>query len=139
MRSARHRARAAAMQGIYEWLVAAGDPVLIGREIENGSHWEKLDQEYFKLLWHGVFEHAAALQGAVQTHLDRKWEEVSPVERSILLLGAFELLHRPDIPYRVAINEGVELAKTFGGTDGHKFINGVLDQLALVARAAERA
>lgn len=139
MRSARHRARAAAMQGLYEWLVAAGDPRLIGREIETGNHWSKIDQTYFQALWQGVFEHVSALQEALQPHLDRAWEEVSPVERAILLVGAFELQHRPDIPYRVAINEGVELAKTFGGTDGHKFINGVLDQLSLAARSAERA
>ncbi|MBI3149624.1 MAG: transcription antitermination factor NusB [Betaproteobacteria bacterium] len=139
MRSARHRARAAAMQGLYEWLVAEGDPELIGHEIRTGSHWSKIDQEYFSTLWQGVMEHAAALQIAIEPQLDRAWPEVSPVERAILLLGAFELQHRVEIPYRVVLNEAVELAKTYGGTDGHKFINGVLDQLAKGVRAAERA
>lgn len=139
MRSARHNSRVAVLQGLYEWLVAGAEPRGIAKSIEEGSRWAKLDQSYFAALWDGVHEHAAGLQTAVEPHLDRPWPEVSPVERAILLLGAFELTHRPDIPYRVAINEAVELAKSFGGTDGHKFVNGVLDKFALATRAAERS
>jgi len=139
MRSARHRARQAVLQGLYEWLVAKGEPQRIALSIAEGSHWAKLDQDFFRALWDGVHANAAELQAAVEPHLDRAWTEVSPVERAILLLGAFELCHRPDIPYRVVINEAVELGKSFGGTDGHKFVNGVLDKLSFVVRAAERS
>ena len=77
------------------------------------------------------------LQSAYAPYLDRKPAEVSPIEKSILTIGAWELLHAPDVPFRVAINEAVELAKAYGGTDGHKYVNGVLDKLAANARAAE--
>jgi len=77
------------------------------------------------------------LAAALGPHLDREWKDVSPIERAILLLGAHELCRMPETPFRVAINEAIELGKTFGGTDGHKYVNGVLDRLAAVARAGE--
>ena len=85
----------------------------------------------------GVIAQHETLSAQIAPHLDRKLEELSPVEYSVLLLGAFELVQHPEIPYRVVINEAVELAKTFGGSDGHKFVNGVLDKLAAQVRAAE--
>jgi N utilization substance protein B len=78
-----------------------------------------------------------ALEAAFGPHLDRGVEALSPIERAILVIGAWELAHRPEIPYRVAINEAVELGKSYGGIDGHKFVNGVLDRLAADLRAAE--
>jgi len=99
----------------------------------------RYDAEFFSNLLLGTLTHHADLEAAVTRHLDRTMTELSPVEFSVLLLGAYELTHHPEIPYRVIINEAVELAKTFGGTDGHKYVNGVLDKLAAQVRAAEVA
>lgn len=139
MSSARHRAREEVLKGLYEWLVGGGDALLIRREVETGNAWKKLDQEYFGALWAGVQARAPELQVALEPLLDRAWKDVSPVEKSILLLGAFELAERVDVPYRVVINEAVELAKAYGGTDGYKFVNGVLDKLAAALRVDEIA
>jgi len=99
--------------------------------------FERADGEYFSALLSGVINHAAGLEEVLQPHLDRKFIELSPIERSILLIAAFELSNLPDVPYRVVINEAVELAKSYGGTDGHKYVNGVLDKLAAQARPDE--
>jgi N utilization substance protein B len=87
----------------------------------------------------GAINDAEALRGHLEPLADRKWDEVSPVERAILLIGAWELVHNPEIPYRVTINEAIELGKRFGGTDGHKYVNGVLDRLAANVRPGEVA
>jgi N utilization substance protein B len=99
----------------------------------------RFDIELFSQLLRGVVDHNQALVETISPHLERDINELSPIEFSILLLGAFELVHHPEVPYRVVINEAVELAKTFGGTDGHKFVNGVLDKLAAQVRAIEVA
>ena len=99
--------------------------------------FEKGDTELYRVLLHSTLDNAPALQELLAPHIDRKWAEVSPIERSILLLGACELRYHPETPYRVIINEAIELAKTFGGTDGHKFVNGVLDKLAPELRPGE--
>ena len=138
-KSMRHRARELAMQGVYEWRLSGKNPKLI----ENGTRDEKslgrYDTEFFGQLLNGAIAHHEALSAQIAPHLDRKLDELSPVEYSVLLLGAYELIHHPEVPYRVVINEAVELAKTFGGSDGHKFVNGVLDKLAAQVRAAEVA
>ena len=87
----------------------------------------------------GTIAHAPSLQVLLEPLADRKWAEVSPIERAILLIGAWEMVHQPEIPYRVTINEAIELGKRFGGTDGHKYVNGVLDRLAGEVRASEVA
>ena len=101
-------------------------------------HFSKADAEYFGQLLAGTIAAAEELKREIAPALDRKVEELSPVERGILLLAAWELKHAPEIPFRVVINEAIELAKEYGGTDGYKYVNGVLDKLAPRLRPAER-
>lgn len=137
MKSARRRSREFALQGLYSWLLA-GQPVSdITAQLEESKGFERADQIYFSLLMRGAIEQQGMLEEALAPCLDRKVRELSPVERGILLLGAWELKNAPEVPYRVVINEAVELAKSFGGTDGHKYVNGVLDKLAKSLRAQE--
>ena len=97
----------------------------------------EVDRDYFDELWRGVTGEYDALLAELAPHVDRNVDALSPVERAVLAIGAWELVHRLDIPYRVVINEAVELAKRYGGTDGYKFVNGVLDKLAPRVRADE--
>ena len=137
MKSARRRSRELALQGLYSWLLA-GQPVLdIIAQLEESKGFERADHAYFVLLMRGAIEQQGTLEEALAPCLDRKVRELSPVERGILLLGAWELKNAPEVPYRVVINEAVELAKSFGGTDGHKYVNGVLDKLAKSLRTQE--
>jgi transcription antitermination protein NusB len=136
-KSARRWAREFAMQGLYEYYVAGHDPVTIRLRIEGDEDFRRADKEFFREMWRGLSEDWAALIALVEPHLDRKFDEVSPIERGVILIGTWELKHRLDVPYRVAINESVELAKSFGGTDGHKWVNGVLDKLAPSLRSNE--
>jgi transcription antitermination protein NusB len=138
-KSARRRSRELALQGLYEYYVAGHEPAMIRLRIEGEDDFKRADKDFFREMWRGVSEDWAALIEIVQPHLDRKFDEVSPIERGIVVIGAWELKYRLDIPYRVAINESVELAKSFGGTDGHKWVNGVLDKLAPTLRSAEVA
>ena len=137
MKSARRRSREFAVQGLYRWQLNAADPTLIAADLATTRGFEQADEKHFRALLYGVIEHAGALHAALAPCLDRTLKELSPVEHAILLVGAFELAHHPEIPYRVVINECVELAKTFGGTDGFKYVNGVLDKLAAAAREVE--
>ncbi len=138
-KSARHRARELALQGIYQWRMSGGDHLEIEKTTRAEKSLGRYDVEVFSQLLRGVVDHSDALVAALAPHLDRDMNELSPIEFSVLLLGAFELSRHPEVPYRVVINEAVELAKTFGGTDGHKFVNGVLDKLAAQVRAIEIA
>jgi transcription antitermination protein NusB len=135
--SARHRARAFVLQGLYQWMLSGTDPSAIRSSLREASGFAKCDRAFFDVLWCGVTGEFQALLGAFAPYLDRAPSEVSPIEKAILAIGAFEILRAPEIPYRVAINEAVELAKTYGGTDGHRYVNGVLDKLAASARAQE--
>ena len=136
-KSSRRRARELALQGIYQWRLTGGDAAQIEVQIREEKGSGRYDAEFFSKLLHGAVAQCADLEAAFKSHLDRAPGELSPVEFSVLLLGAYELIHHPEIPYRVVINEAVELAKTFGGTDGHRFVNGVLDKLAVQVRANE--
>jgi N utilization substance protein B len=136
-RSLRHRARELALQGIYEWRLSGKSASLIEKATRDEKSLGRYDAEFFGQLLNGAIAQHETLSAQIAPHLDRKLAELSPVEYSVLLLGAFELAQQPEIPYRVVINEAVELAKTFGGSDGHKFVNGVLDKLAAQLRAAE--
>ena len=138
MKSSRHRAREFALQGLYQWLLSRTDPATIRAQLAEAGGFAKCDTAFFDSLWRGVIENFDALVKAFSPYLDRAPRELSPIEKAILAIGAWELLHQPDIPYRVAINEAVELAKSYGGTDGHKYVNGVLDKLAAVTRGPER-
>ncbi len=136
-RSPRHRAREPALQGIYQWRVTAGDDAQIEKQIHAEKNLGRYDKELFSNLLRGSLTQHADLEALIAPHLDRPMAELSPVEFAVLLLGAFELSRHPEVPYKVIINEAVELAKTFGGTDGHKFVNGVLDKLVPQLRAQE--
>jgi N utilization substance protein B len=139
VRTDRRRSREFALQGLYQWQLAGGDAAGIARQLREAKGFEKIDHEYFVLLLEGAIAAAPELEKALTPHLDREFRRLSPVERGILLLGGYELAHQPEVPYRSVINEAVELAKSYGGTDGYKFVNGVLDKLAAQLRAAERA
>lgn len=138
-RTPRHRAREFALQGLYQWLLSQEDPGVIDAHIRNAHGFEKADREHFDILLHGTIRDAESLRADIVPFIDRGIEQLSPVEHAAMLIGAFELKHHVEIPYRVVINEAVELTKSFGGIDGHKYVNGVLDKLAAQLRATEIA
>ncbi len=138
-RSARRRAREFALQGIYQWLLSGEDAGVIEAHLENSPGFDRVDRVHFDGVLRGVLTDASALRERFGRFIDRRVEELSPVEHAALLIGAYELVHHLEIPYRVVINEAVELTKTFGGTDGFRYVNGVLDRLASEVRAAEFA
>lgn len=129
-KSSRRRAREYALQGLYEWQLNPRDPGAIDADLRDAPEFAKCDRGHYDALLHGCIEQAAQLDAVLLKYLDRSVQELSPVEHAVLWIGAYELTHCLDVPYKVAINEAVELAKSFGGTDGHKFVNGVLDHLA---------
>lgn len=136
-KSPRHRARELALQGIYQWRVTAGDDAKIEKQMLAEKNLGRYDKDLFSKLLRGALKQHADLEALLSPHLDRPIAEISHVEYAVLLLGAYELSHHLEVPYKVVINEAVELAKTFGGIDGHKYVNGVLDKLAAQVRAAE--
>lgn len=138
-KSPRHRARELALQGIYQWRVTGGDQARIEAQIHAEKNLGRYDKELFSRLLLGALGQHTDIEALIAPHLDRPLIELSPVEFAVLLLGTFELSQHPEVPYRVVINESVELAKTFGGTDGYKYVNGVLDKLAAQLRAPEFA
>jgi N utilization substance protein B len=127
---ARRWSRRLAMQAIYQWQMTGQDADEIDRQFKEGSDLEKADGDYFEVLLRGVLAHVDELDAALAPHVDRRMDYIDPVERAILRCACFELVHRADVPYKVIINEAVELAKQFGSEQGHKFINGVLDKVA---------
>ncbi|MDP2241170.1 MAG: transcription antitermination factor NusB [Burkholderiales bacterium] len=137
MKSSRRRSREFVLQGLYQWQLTQTDTKTIALNLAEGRGFDKIDSDYFSALLDGAVKYAAVLEQELTPCIDRKFSALSPVERSILLLAGYELMHRPEVPYRVVINEAVELAKSYGGTDGHKFVNGVLDKLAARLRALE--
>ncbi|MEP7280553.1 MAG: transcription antitermination factor NusB [Rubrivivax sp.] len=136
-RSPRRRAREFALQGLYEWLLSGEDAGVVDAHMREQDGFDKCDTAHFDALLHGCIGEAVELDAAIARRADRKTTQLSPVEHAVLLIGAYELRHCLDVPYRVAINEAVELAKSFGGTDGHKYVNGVLDKAAAELRPAE--
>ncbi len=132
----RRKARKLIMQATYQWLLSENDPLDIARQFHEDTHG-KIDWEYFDEIFRAIPKHAEELEALFLPHLDRNATALDPIEKSLLLLGTYELAHRIDIPYRVVINECIELAKTFGATESHKYINGVLDKLAPQLRVAE--
>ena len=136
-KSARRRSREIALQGLYEWLIAGSDAGVIDAHMREQEGFDKCDAVHFDALLHGCIRDAATLDAVLSRHVDRPTNELSPIEHGVLLVGAYELKNCIDVPYKVAINEAVELAKSFGGTDGHKYVNGVLDKAAAELRPAE--
>lgn len=139
MKSARRRSREFALQALYQWQMAAPSWTELDKQYTAADGFAKADADLFAVIVKGVIKRGASLAEELATLLDRPWSEVSPVERGILWIGAFELEAMPETPVRVIINESIELAKTFGGTDGHKYVNGVLDKFAAAHRAGELA
>jgi len=133
----RRKSRELALKGLYQYLLSPKELRLIVREMADEADFARADEAYFRSLLEGVYDQIAELDTRITKFLDRAIEELSPIEHAILLISAYELIFDVSIPYRVAINEGVELAKLYGGTDGHKYVNGVLDKLAAEARPSE--
>ena len=138
-RTPRHRAREFALQGLYQWLLNNEPATTVVNNIRAAHGFEKADADYFAALLYGAIQESVALREAFAPLIDRGVAELSPIEHGVLLIGAYELKNNLDIPYRVVINEAVELTKSFGGIDGHKYVNGVLDKLAPRLRADEVA
>ena len=134
---ARHAARRLAVQSLYQWQLTGDNPKDILAQFKEGRPLGEADVSYFRELLLGVPEHAQAIDAILSPYLDRPMERVDPVERAILRLAAYEMMNRLDIPYRVVINEAVDLAKVFGAEQGHRFINGVLDKAVRQLRAVE--
>ena len=136
-RAARTRARGFALQALYQVMVGGNPADEVDIFTRDLSGFNKADAVHFDALLHGCAEHATALDALILLMLDRKLTELSPIEHAVLWIGAYELQHCVDIPWRVVLNECIDLAKEFGGTDGHKYVNAVLNQLALQLRATE--
>lgn len=135
--AARHNARAYILQAMYQWQLA-GTPVTdIEAEFLRYHIEKKLDMDYFKELLHGIPSCQHEIDETMRPYLGRHLSEMDPIELAVLRLAVYELLKRPDIPYRVVINEALELTKKFGSVEGYKFVNGVLDRTARKVRAIE--
>lgn len=133
----RTRARRRAMQAIYAWQMSGGGPQQVIAQFAHEQAHEVADLEYFEDLVRGVMLHHETLDAGLVPHLDRRVDEVDPVERAALRIAAYEFRHRLDVPYRVVINEAIETVKRFGAEHGHTYVNGVLDKLAVEWRAVE--
>ena len=142
-KSGRTRAREFALQALYQHLVGGNEAAEIDVFTRDLAGFNKADAVHFDALLHGCVEEAEALDALIKPLLDRSLEEISPIEHGVMWIGAYELQHCPDVPWRVVINECIELAKAFGGTDGHKYVNAVLNGLSPSLRphevAADRA
>jgi len=137
MKNSRRRAREFALQAIYQWLLNESAAENLLAQLKEQKDFPKADQALAEALLRGVVGNTEALRQLLVPYLDREMKALSPVEHALLLLSAFELRDHAQTPYRVIINEAIELAKSFGGTDGHKYVNGVLDKLAAELRPAE--
>jgi N utilization substance protein B len=133
----RRKARHYGMQALYQWHMAGASLSAIEAEFRSDYDFSQVDDDYFRALLHGVPARVDELEAILAPLLDRSLEDLDPIERTLLRMGVFELVERIDVPYKVVINEEVALAKKFGATDGHKYINGVLDKAARQLRQAE--
>jgi N utilization substance protein B len=133
----RKKARRFALQALYQWHIAETPVAQIEAEFLTDNDMAKVDREYFSEVLRGVPSSKSDLDGHIEKHTDRKITDMTPIELAILRMGTFELIHRIDVPYKVIINEGVELSKTFGANEAHRFVNGVLDKLAQELRIPE--
>ena len=139
VRNARSRSREFALQGLYQVLVGQQPLPQIDAFTRDLVGFNKADSVHYDALLHGCAEQAQALDALIVPLLDRTMAEISPIERAVMWMGAYEFKHCLDIPWRVTLNECIELAKQFGGTDGHKYVNAVLHALALQLRPQETA
>lgn len=136
--AARSRSRRRALQAIYAWQMGGESMNKVIEQFRHEQDMEVADLEYFENLLHGVAEHVKELDAGLTPHLDREVEQVDPIERAAMRLAAYELKFRPDVPYRVILNEAIEVTKRFGAEHGHTYVNGVLDKLAAEWRTVEK-
>jgi N utilization substance protein B len=136
MSSSSRQAREVALQALYAWQLSAGDAV---EEMKALEGYEGADQKLAEKIVRGVRDRAGELKAVISPHLDRDFDKLSPVERAILYIGSYELSSRPNTPFKVVLNEAIELGKSFGGTEGHRFVNGVLEKIAAKLRPEEVA
>ena len=136
--AARSRARRRALQALYAWQLSGSHMNAVIEQFRHEQDMEVADLDYFEDLLHGVEQHVAELDASLRPYLDREVAEVDPIERAALRLAAYELKYRPDVPYRVVINEAIEVTKRFGADHGHSYVNGVLDKLAGELRSVEK-
>ncbi len=136
--SARHKARELALQGIYSWQMSKNDIAQVELALATSNDMQKVDMVYFQAILRGVVENVENLDKKVKPYLGRLPEELDPIEKAILRIATYELTERMDVPYRVIINESIELAKSFGAEESHKFINGALDKAVKTLRQHER-
>jgi N utilization substance protein B len=136
-KSARRRAREFALQGVYQWLISGNSVPQIEDQVHQAPGFDKGDAELFSTLLRGALEAPAELEAQFAPFIDRTVAELSPIERAVLTLATFELRDHIEVPYKVVINEAIELTKAYGGTDGHRFVNGVLDKVAARLRSVE--
>ncbi len=134
MKSARRQARETALQALYAWQLSGCDPLAEAKSMEGYE-----ESEFLSGVLGGVRDRAEELKGVIAPHLDRDFARLSPVERAILYIGAYELARHPKTPFKVVLNEAIELGKSFGGTDGYRFVNGVLEKIAQALRPEEVA
>ncbi len=135
--AARRKARRLAVQALYQWQMSGSDLLDIEQQFIDDNDMSKVDVEYFRELLHQVPEQVQEIDAEISPHLDRPMDELDPIEKAIMRLSCYEMIKRIDVPYRVVLNESLELAKTFGATDGHKYVNGVMDKIARKIRAVE--
>jgi transcription antitermination protein NusB len=133
----RRKSRELVLKAVYRCMMNESDIKQVFLDMKDDPDYDKADESYFKLLLQGVIDSQEELDKKISLFIDRTLDELSPIEHAVLRVSSYELIFDMTIPYRVAINEGVELAKTFGGADGHKYINGVLDKVAASARPEE--
>lgn len=134
MKTARRHAREVALQALYAWQLSGDDPLEQARTIEG---FDKTDAKFLETLLRGVLSRAEELRGIITPHLAREFAKLSPIERAILYIGSYELTAHPETPFKVVLNEAVELGKSFGATDGYRFVNGVLEKIAADRRPDE--
>ena len=137
--AARRRAREMALQGVYSWMLSNNDVASIELNLATSNEMGKVDMPYFQELLHGSIKQVADLDVAIKQYLGRLPEELDPIEKAILRIATYELTQRIDVPYKVVINEAIELAKVFGAEESHKFVNGVLDKAVRTLRKHEQA
>jgi transcription antitermination protein NusB len=134
MKSARRQAREIALQALYAWQLSGDDPLEQARSIEG---FDKTDAKFVENVLRGVLGRAEELRAIISPHLSREFARLSPIERAILYIGSYELTAHPQTPFKVVLNEAVELGKSFGATDGYRFVNGVLERVAATLRPDE--
>ncbi|WNL45397.1 transcription antitermination factor NusB [Dyella sp. BiH032] len=136
--AARSRARRRALQALYAWQLSGSGIDSVIQQFQHEQDMEVADLDYFEDLLHGVEHNLAAIDESLKPYVDREIDQIDPIERAALRMAAYELKYRPDVPYRVVINEAIEVTKRFGADHGHSYVNGVLDKLAAQLRAVEK-